>query len=366
MSLRTQGAALGVALVGIVALAFGLTSDLAAVTRAYFAALMVVWQLPLGCLALLIAYHLMGGRWGLAIGDALEAGVRTLPLFALLFLPVLLDLPALFPWTRPDFVAEHPTVGAKLAWLSPGFFSLRAVIYLLVWLALGFALTGAGRPFADRPRRRQLAIVAAILYALSASFASIDWLMSLDPRFTSSIFGMLAMSGQAVAGLTLALLTSLCLGARHDHRPDAGRLGSLLLALVLLWIYFAFIQLLIAWSGDLPADAAWYLARTEDGWRVAVWILGVGHAALPVLILLSARVRHSWLVLIGLAGLLLAMRVLDLLWLTLPGFAAPAVPAWLVAGAVAAVGGLWLAAFGWLIAGRAAWVARAVEDTGDG
>ena len=190
--------------------------------------------------------------------------------------------------------------------------------------------------------------------------------MSLDPRFTSSIFGMLAMSGQGVAGLSLALVTSLGLGARDDRRPDAGRLGSLLLALVLLWVYFAFIQLLIAWSGDLPADAAWYLARIEGGWRTVAWILGIGHAALPVLVLLSARARHSWRVLIGLAGLLLAMRVLDLLWLTLPAFAAPGAPAWLVAGASAAVGGLWLAAFGWLVAARAAWVARAVEGTGDG
>jgi hypothetical protein len=343
---RPRLAALLLALLGLLACGLGAVLDLSAFERAYFTAVMALWQLPLGCLALLIAWHLTGGRWGRVVGDALEAGLRTLPLLALLTLPLLLDLAAFYPWTQPDYLAAHPDVARKAAWLSPAMFALRSLIYLALWLALAFGLSTAATPFAVRPRRRAPAALAAILYALTASFAALDWLLSLDPTFTSSVFGMLTMAGEAAAGLSLALLATCALAPR---RGTAGAgLGSLLLAVVLLWVYFAFIQLLVAWSGDLPPDAAWYLARSEGLWRVAVWLLVLGHAVLPVALLLSARARTSWRALAAVSGLVLAMRLLDVCWLVLPAFGERMPPAWLVAGAFAAVGGLWLCALLWL------------------
>lgn len=364
---RLQAGALILGFLGIVVLGIGAAMDLGAFVRSYFVALMVVWQLPLGCLAILIAYHLVGGRWGLAIGDALEAGVRTLPLIALLFLPLLLDLDALYPWSRPEFVAEHPTVARKLAWLNEPFFVLRSLIYLAVWIGLAWALTTPRRPLAERALRRPLAAAGAVLYALTVSFAGIDWMMSLEPAFNSTIYGLLIMAGQAVAGFALAVLVTLWISeaaARTTHLREEGLvgLGTLLYSLVLLWVYHAFMQLLVIWSGNLPHGAEWYLVRLEGPWRLVAWLIGIGHFALPFLIFLSSWARQSWRVVMGMAILLLLMRLLDQLWLVLPAFHGEPTPAWLVAGALAAVGGLWCAAFLRLIAGRAPWVAATVEE----
>lgn len=371
VSPRLQIAAMLLGLAGIVVLGIGAAIDLDAFMRAYFAALMVLFQLPLGCLAVLIAWHLMGGRWGVAIGDALEAGVRTLPLLALLFLPLLLDLDALYPWSRPDFVAGHPTVARKLAWLNEPFFILRSLLYLAIWIGLAFALTSPRRPFAERWPRQPLAVAGAVLYALTASFAAIDWMMSLEPTFNSTIYGLLIMSGQAVAGFALAVLVTLGISeaaGRASHLREEGLigLGALLYALVLLWIYHAFMQLLVIWSGNLPHGAEWYLVRIEGPWRAVAWAIGIGHFALPFLVFLSSRARQSWRVVMGMTVLLLLMRLLDQLWLVLPAFHGEPTPAWLVAGALAAIGGLWLVAFLRLVAARALWIAATAGETADG
>ena len=141
-----------------------------------------------------------GGRWGLALGGALEAVARTLPLLALLFLPLLFELQAVYPWARPEFLAGHETVARKAAFLDPPFFILRSLIYLAIWAGLALILTTARGRLDERGQRRGLATVGAILYALTASFAAIDWLLSLQPEFHSAVLGMLAMSGQAVGG----------------------------------------------------------------------------------------------------------------------------------------------------------------------
>jgi len=368
---RLQASALVLGLVGIVALGVGAAMDLGALLRAYLVALMVFWQLPLGCLAILIAYHLMGGRWGVVIGDALEAGVRTLPLMALLFLPVLLDLGALYPWARPDFVAGHETVANKVAWLNEPFFVARSLLYWTIWIGLAFALTTPRRPLAERPPQQALAAAGAVLYALTVSFASIDWMMSLEPTFHSTIYGLLIMSGQAVAAFALAVLVTLAISeaaGRTSHLREEGLigLGTLLYSLVLLWVYHAFMQLLVIWSGNLPHGAEWYLVRIEGLWRPLAWAIGIGHFALPFLIFLSSRARQSWRVVTGVAVLLLLMRLLDQLWLVVPAFRDQPTPAWLVAAALAAVGGIWIAAFLRLIGRRAPWVAATVEEVGRG
>jgi hypothetical protein len=368
---RLQRSALILGLAGIVVLAFGAAIDLGAFMRAYFVALMVFWQLPLGCLAILIGYHLMGGRWGVVIGDALEAGVRTVPLLGLLFLPVLLDLDALYPWARAGFVAEHETVANKLGWLNEPFFIARSLLYWAIWIGLAFALTTPSRPVAERPLRQPIAAAGAVFYALTVTFASIDWMMSLEPAFNSTIYGLVVMSGQAVAAFALAVLITLWISevaGRISHLREEGLigLGTLLYALVLLWVYHAFMQLLVIWSGNLPHDAEWYLVRLEGFWRALAWAIGIGHFALPFLIFLSSRARQSWRVVTGMAVLLLVMRLLDQLWLVLPAFRDQQTPPWLVAAALAVVGGIWLAAFLWLIGNRARWVARTVEEAGGG
>ncbi len=363
---RLQWTAMVIALIGIAASSAGALLDLPAFLRAWLVALVTWMAFPLGCLAVLLAWHLLGGRWGLVVGGALEAVLRTLPLLALLFLPVLFDLPAIYPWARPDFLAAHATVAPKAAFLNPPFFILRSLIYLAAWSGLALILTTVRGPFDARRQRRGLATVGAMLYALAASFASIDWVLSLQPEFHSAVFGMLAMSGQAVGGYALAILVALgtveAAGRAElvrEHRLLG--LGSLFLALVLLWAYFAFIQYLVIWSGNLPDGAEWYLRRGQGIWWALILAIAILNAGLPFVVLLSARARQSWPLLMALAAAVVLARVLESLWLTLPAFGPQAPAAWLLAGTLAAVGGIWLSAVLWLVLPRAAAILGALE-----
>ena len=368
---RIQWLVLVIALSGIAVSIGGAVVDLPALLRAYLVAVVTWIAFPLGCMALLLAWHLTGGRWGLVLGNALEATVGSLPLMAVLFLPILFQLDAVYPWARPAFLAGHETVARKAGFLNPSFFILRSVAYLALWSLLALLLTMPRRSFAARTRQRGLATAGAIGYALTASFASIDWILSLQPAFHSAVFGMLAMSGQAVSGYALALLLALGLVEAagraellREHRLIG--LGSLFLALVLLWTYFAFIQYLVVWSGDLPEGAEWYLVRGEGAWLAVLWAVAIGNGALPFVVLLSSHARQSWPVLTALATVIVLARVLDSLWLTLPAFGPQAPAAWIVVGTLAAVGGIWLSACLWLVRPRAAWIVRALEEARHG
>lgn len=353
------------AVVGLAGCALGAMVDAGHLARAWFTAVMIGFQLPLGCLLLLTGYHVMGGWWGVALGDALEAGARLLPLPALLFLPLLPGLDALYLWTDPAYLAQHEVVANKTKWLSPAFFTVRSLLYLVLWLGLLARLTAGSRPIAERPLKRNAAIAASLLLALSITFASFDWLMSLEPAFNSSVYGMDVMSAQAIGALALAVLVTLVAAGREDRIPllRASRLdglGSLLQGLMLLWVYMAFMQLLVIWSGNLPHNAEWYLVRIEGWWVVVAWAIGIGHFAVPFLALLSLRVRSSAGIVIGLCALLLVMRLAHYLWLILPAFHDRMPPWWLTLSALVAVLAGMGAGFCWLFGRRAPWIARAI------
>jgi hypothetical protein len=368
---RLQWIVLVLALLGVVVSTAGAVIDLPALARAYLVAVVAWIAFPLGCLAMLLAWHLAGGRWGLVVGGALEAIVRTLPLLALLFLPALAALDAIYPWTRPEFMAAHEIVARKAGYLNAPFFIGRSLIYLAVWTGLAWFMTAPSRRFDERRRRPGLATIGAVLYALTASFAAIDWLLSLQPTFHAATFGMLVMSGQAVGGYALALLLALGLVEAagraelvREHRLIG--LGSLFMALVLLWAYFAFIQYLVIWSGDLPHGAEWYIDRGQGVWRALIAIIAFANAGLPFFVLLSARARQNWRVLMALAALVVVARVLETLWISIPAFGSHAPAAWMIAGTLIAVGGIWFSAVLWLALPRAAWIVRAVEAAGRG
>jgi hypothetical protein len=358
-----QVLALLVALLGLALLAIGALLDPPGFLRAYFTGVMIAFQHPLGCLALLIAHQLLGGRWGLVIGGALTAGVRTLPMLAILFLPILLDPATIYPWLRPDHVAAHQSVAAKTGWLNAPFFAARSLLYLLIWAGIALLLT------AEKPAPRALSVIGAIVLPITVSFAAIDWMMSLEPDFVSTVYGLVIMSGQAVGAIALALVATFGLAERKSgaavlrNAPMVG-LGSLLLGLVMLWAYHAFMQLLVAWSGNLPHQAAWYLARGEGVWLWAVWLIAIGHVALPILLLLSARIRQSAEAIMALAWLILAMRLVDWLWTILPGFEAPP-PAWMVGGALLALPGLAAVSFLYQLHCRAERIVQNVEASHD-
>ncbi|CAL1239409.1 hypothetical protein [Candidatus Methylocalor cossyra] len=339
---RMVALALGLA---ALALSFARLADAPeAFFRSYLPACLFWLGIPLGSLAWLMIHRLTLGRWGGFAGPVLRAGAAVLPVNALLFLPLGFGLPALFPWARAGWQAQG--VGQAL-WLQAGFFGLREGIVFLLWLGAAalfcrpLPVKGAGAASA----------LGLIVYGLTVTVFAIDWIMSLEPRWASANIGFLAASGSLLQGLAFAT-GALCLVARR-RPPPADRfadLGGLLLALVLLWSYLAFEEYLTVWSENLPGKVLWYVQRNADGWRGWIWLTAVLYGALPFLLLLSRGVKRDPRRLRLAAGLILVGGALYAYWQVLPGFyPAPSALSPLDALPLVGIGGLWLAAFGWLL-----------------
>lgn len=261
----------------------------------------------LGGLANVWLHQLTGGAWGEAIRPQLLRAARWLPLCCLLFLPMLLGMHALYPWLDAA-PSGKPEAAFHEWWLSPAFFSARSIGYLLLWSALAWIETRARRRSAGR------AAVCLMLYGVSIGLAAVDWIMSLQPHWYSSIFGWLAGAGQMLAGMALAVLLA-DRAAIRERLPD---LGNLLLMYVLLWGYMAYSQFLIIWSADLPREISWYLLRGSPLWKTVAWLLAVTHLFAPLAILLARRAKRAPRLMGMLAGGLLAAHLLDCWWLVLP------------------------------------------------
>ena len=321
MSRERWAAAVGA--LGLAGAALAWLAAPASFPHAWLAAVVAWSGWPLGSLALVLAHALTGGRWGDALRPGLLAGVATMPLLLPLILPVLLSLPALYPWARAG--ADLPN-----AWyLNVPFFAVRGTLCLLVWLGLAWAVLAG--------RAEQVAVPGLLLLAFTVTFAAIDLTMSLQPRFVSSIYGMLSGAGAAVLALAAAIL--LGGGVARGERNDVAKL---LFALVLLWAYLNFMQVVIVWQNDLVEQVPWYKLRAHGGWGWVMAAVALGHAVVPMAVLLSARARRSTRALVGVAALLAAMAVLRAWWTVLPE--APgthAIPVLLTAFAcLAGVGGI--------------------------
>src|SRR5215467_12429107 len=181
--------------------------------RAYLSAYIFWIGIPVGCLALLMLHHLVGGRWGFMIQRVLEAAIQTLPLMALLFIPLLFGLSDLYPWARPAVVATDPLLQQKAAYLNSPFFIARTAVYFAVWIVLGRLLVRWSLE-QDRTadgiliqRLQQLSGPGLVLYGLTVTFSAIDWIMSLEPKWYSTIFGMIFMVSYGLAALAFAIVT---------------------------------------------------------------------------------------------------------------------------------------------------------------
>jgi hypothetical protein len=295
--------------------------------EAYLAALMVWLWLPVGALTMLLLDRLFTTGWGRPLVGSLKAVAATLPLTALALLPVLLSAGLLYPWIRE----VRPE---QAFWLEPWFFAGRAVVYLAVWWLLG--------RLAARPEMgRAAAAGGLIVLGLTVTFAGIDWMMSLEPEFASSAYGLLILTAAAQAGFAAALWLRLRDGLAPEPE-QLGHIGSLLLTLVLSWAYIAFMQYLVVWSGDKPHLVSWYLARADAPWSWFAWAWALLKGVLPFAVLLFPPARRSPRVLAGLCVLILAGHAADMLWLVLPAF--KEYPVWHLLLAVAfacALGGIW-------------------------
>jgi len=351
--------------VGALLSALGVLLNPSQFLQSYLMAYMLWLGVTLGCLALGMIHQLSGGAWGVLIRRPIGAATRVLPVMTILFLPIALGMSRMYPWTNADLVAHDEVLQHKQPYLNAPFFLARAAIYFLVWNAISYLLNAwsleqdrTGNPLIAR-RMQVLSGGGLVAYGLTITFASFDWLMSLEPHWFSTIYGVLIMGGQglsALAFLTAALVwlsrrppLDRIVAASHFHD-----LGNLMLAFVMLWAYFSFSQYLIIWSGNLPVEIAWYLHRLQTGWRPVAIALIVFHFCVPFVLLLSRRVKRQPEMLVKVAVAILCIRLIDLFWLIGPEFHEHGIAvSWMDLVVPLALGAIWLGCFVYQLRGRA-------------
>jgi len=346
----------------MVGLVFGLVAVVLAFSRpdefyrAYLLGFMCWLGVALGSMAILMIRHLTGGGWGMVIRRILGAAMRTLPLLAILFIPVILGLHYLYPWAQDLEGASAQLLRLHEKYLYPKFFIGRAVFYFGIWNLLSFLLSHwskqadrAGAP--DNTQRfKAVAGPGLILYGFTISFAAIDWVMSLDPSWISTIFGLIILIGEVLSAMCFAVVVERIL---FNYKPMSEMLkpdfvhdhGKWMLTFIMVWAYFSFSQWLIIWAGNLPAEITFYLKRLNGGWGWIGLLLALFHFAVPFAILLSRSFKRDIRRLVWLAVWLMLMRFVDLFWIIEPNFSQTFRLTLADVVVPVAIGGLWLAYF---------------------
>ena len=352
-----QRTALLVGIVGLAATAVGGYLQPEQFFRSYLVAFLYWLVIPLGCLGLSMIHHLSGGAWGVMMRRINEAASRTIPLLALFFVPLLFGLRDLYRWARPEIVAADEHMQHQAPYLNVRFFIVRAAIYFVIWslLALGLSRLSARQDrTGDRGAAAGMSRISApglILFFLTLTFAAIDWLMSLDSHWHSTIYGVYLAGGAAISSLAFVILVSLYLSGRE---PMSGAFrpahfhdyGKFLLAFVVLWAYFNTSQLIIIWQGQISDEITWYQPRLAGAWRYVSVGLVLLHFVLPFFLLLSRDLKRNVRRLAVVALLLLVMRWVDLWWLAAPALSPDGVSFhWLDLVAPLGLGGIWVALF---------------------
>lgn len=369
--MRSLGAISGVGgVVGLILFILGLAIEPRQALMSYVFAYATVLTIVLGALMQVMMSNVTGARWFTVMRRLTIHVVGATPALVVLALPLFIGLSTIYSWTATSAMpaATRALVERKAAWLNAPFFIARGIVYLLVWLATAEILRrwslqlDATRGLAaatDTRRLRRLSAGGLVIVGLTLTFAAFDWLMSLEPTWYSTVYGVYVFAGGFLAALGLiAILAQL--SSRAGYVLDGlvtpehfGALGKLLLTFVIFWAYIAFSQFLIIWIGDIPLDAAWYVTRGAGSWGTVALIVVVGQFALPFVLLLPRmpKRRPSFLAAIG--WLLVAMHILDCYWLVLPAMHPLGIaPSWLDLGALLMVGGLVTATAAWRARGQ--------------
>jgi hypothetical protein len=322
-------------------------------------------------MAFLMIQHLTGGMWGMVIRRQLEAAIRVLPLMAVLFIPLIAGLPYLYSgdgtshgWFNAvksdghlwDLSREYMMRGGTAQFLFLNGFIGRAVVYFIIWLLIAWTLV---RWSAEQdsppvqnlsPRFRKMAAPGLILYAFTISFAAIDWVMSLDPSWISTIFGLVILIGEVLSAMCFAVVVERIL---FNYKPMSEMLkpdfvhdhGKWMLTFIMVWAYFNYSQWLIIWAGNLPAEITYYMRRLNGGWGYVGLFIVIFHFAVPFGILLSRPFKRNIRKLVWLAVWLMLMRYLDLFWIIEPNFSKTFNVTVADIVVPVAIGGFWLAYF---------------------
>src|SRR6266404_4823324 len=334
--------------------------------RSWLVAFMFWLGLSLGCMGLLMLTYMVGGWWGFIPRRIFLAAAQNVFLMAIFFLPILFFSKNLYEWMTPEFLNGLSDSERHLwkfaSYLTTPRFVVASLIYFLIWMGMVHLLArwAAERnhsPGNDREWRlkfQRLSAPGLILYCLSMTFAAFDWVMSLDPHWYSTIYGMIFLSGQALSALSFTAAICILLSKaepmslffKKDIMHD---IGKLMLAFTMFWAYVSFSQFLIIWAGNLPEEIHWFLTRLDHGWQFLAIAIIVFHFVMPFSLLLSKDVKKNRTSLTVTAVLIMFMRYVDLYWYIKPNFHGGGnfKFGWLDIASVATIGGFWMAAFLW-------------------
>lgn len=351
--------------IGIVALGLGVAGWIANPSEFFLAYLFawLVWLgVSLGSAGWVMIHHLTNGRWGYSVRRIFESAMGMLPILAILFVPIPFGLRQLYPWADPVVTTADKVLQHKLPYLNPAGFTLRAAILFAIWiwmarlLARWSAEQDAIQSVEPTKKLRKLSGPGLVIYPLTVTFACVDWVMSMEADWYSTVFPLLICIGQMLSALAFAVIVLNQLSVAPDRsnallkallgKESFHHLGNLLLAFTMVWAYLAYSQLIVIWSGDLPHEISWYLHRIAGGWRWIAIILLLFHFFGPFLFLLFRATKQSAHSLVAIAAVIFGTHVVDVWWLVAPSIYQHGLAlTWLAPVIFLGIGGIWFAGF---------------------
>jgi hypothetical protein len=354
---RLQRNVLFVGLVALLVSLIGLFTNPSHFWQSYLFAYIFWAGLALGCLGIFFLHNVVGGNWGVAVRRLVESGLQTLPLILLLAIPIFFALGTLYKWTDAGYRAEHFATGHKAAYLNPTWFIIRTLLYFAIWGFSGYRILGMANEH-DRTgdpalfkRIKARSAPALLVFVLTTTLAFIDWIMSLEPDWYSTIYGWMFTVGEVLLTFSFLVAVLVLLSKREPFASFLTRqhyhdIGNLMLAFTMLWAYMSFAQFLIIWAENLPDEIPWYVRRFSGGWGYIAWTIAIFHFFVPFFLLLLRFVKKNPTRLRTLAVWIIIMKVLDVFWIVEPAFRQRGLEVyWTDAAALIGLGGIWLAYF---------------------
>jgi len=351
---RVQRNSLIVGIIALLVSALGLYQNATHFWQSYLFAFIFWSGLALGCLGIFFLHNVVGGNWGVAIRRFLEAGLQTLPLFLLAVIPVLIAVKTLYSWTNPEVRAHDFAVGHKALYMSVPFFVVRTLAYFAIWFFFGWRILRMANEH-DRTgdpalfkKIKGASAPALLIFTVSTTYAFVDWIMSLEPDWYSTIYPWMFTVGEFL--LTFSFVVALLI-LLSDRAPFAGflktshyhDLGNLMLAFTMLWAYLSFSQLIIIWSENLPDEIPWYVRRFSGGWGYMAWFISIFHFCVPFFLLLMRFIKRNPNLLRTIAVWMIVVRVIDVFWIVIPAFRQHALEVyWTDLALLIGLGGVWL------------------------
>lgn len=349
--------AIAMAALGLILSVVGYLVDAPRFFHAYLTAFVFWTSLGLGALFFTMLHHLVGAKWSVVIRRISESVMITLPFMSLLFIPALLGIHTLYHWSHEDALAHDHLLQMKEPYLNTTFFIIRSIIFLGIWSFLSLRLYryslaqdgGHTQELGDKMRRTSA--WGMLLFAVTITYAAYDWLMSIDPHWYSTIFGVYFFAGSLLSLVALLTLLSLALQRKNilrntitvEHYHD---LGKLLFAFTIFWTYIGFSQYFLIWYGNIPEETIWYLKRWEGSWKAVSLLILFGHFVLPFVALLFRLTKRTPAALMLLTIWILVMHWVDMYWLVYPEFLPNGASfSWLEPATMLLVGGAFLWAF---------------------